>query len=131
MIYVPPQEIPAIWLHIEPYIQSANNFGGGKFATYHWLAKLLNNAADLFVTPDLKTAVICEPSSFPLRNVYGLILLGGEGEHEYAEYQKVWEDAAKRRGCNSIEIYGRPGWKAILKELGYETAHHVWRKELG
>ena len=130
LILVPPQEAPAIWPHIEVFLQEALRFGGGKLAAHHWLARVLSVQADLFVASDLKCAAICEKQFFPLRNVYAIILLGGEGGHDWDAVEQTFEAAAKIRECDCLEIYGRPGWRSILKELGYETAHHVWRKEL-
>lgn len=124
-----PAEIPALWEKIEPYVHDANRFGGGKFAAHDWLARLLVEAAWLYVSPTLESAVICEVQTYPRAKVFTIVLLGGEGGHDWDQYQSVFETAAGRCGCDQIEIFGRPGWKNILKAQGYELAHHVWRKE--
>lgn len=130
LVYVEPRDAPGIWERIEQYVQEANNYGGGKFAVHDWLAKVLLGQADLFVAPDLSSAVICEQFQYPRRKVYGIILLGGEGGHLWDDYQCALEAAAAARGCDCLEVFGRAGWKQIMKEQGYELAHWVWRKEL-
>lgn len=130
LVYVDPRDAPNLWPRIEQYVQDANNYGGGKFRLHDWLVKVLIGQADLFVSPDLESAVICEPFSYPVRNVYCIILLGGEGGHDWASYQSTLEEAAAKRGCDCLEAFGRPGWKNIMKDQDYEIAHWVWRKEL-
>jgi len=130
LVFVEPSDAPGVWPKIEPYVQAANNHGGGKFATFMWLAKILRGEADLFVSPDLESAAICEPVQFPLTRVYCIVLIGGEGGHDWGAYQKVFEMAAKVRGCEIIETFGRGGWRPVMKKLGYELAHFVWRKEV-
>jgi len=130
LVYVTPPEAPALWPKIERYVQEANNYGGGKFAVHQWLGKVLAGQADLFVSPDLESAAICESVQYPLLRVYCIVLIGGEGGHDWDEYQKVFEDAAKVRQCDVIETFGRAGWKPVMKRLGYDLAHFVWRKEV-
>lgn len=130
LVYVEPRDVPGIWERIEQYVQEANNYGGGKFAVHDWLAKVLIGNADLFVSPDLISAVICEVSTYPRRRIYGVILLGGEGGHNWDGYETALEAAAVTRGCDCLEVFGRPGWRKIMGEQGYVLAHHVWRKEL-
>lgn len=130
LVYVQPQEATGVWPHIEHYVAEANSYGGGKFAPYMWLSKILQNQADLFVTPGLGAAVICEPIVYPLTRVYCVVLLGGEGNHDWQSFQETFEEAAKVRQCDQIEVFGRGGWKHIMKDLGYNLAHFVWRKEV-
>ena len=131
LMLVSPEDIPSIWLDIEHYLKEANDYGGSKMQMHHWLARLLLGPSELFVSPNLSSAVICEPQQFDGRRVYGVILLGGEGKHDWREYQRVFEQQAISHRCDAIEIFGRKGWKNILEEqLGYQFAHWVWRKEL-
>ena len=129
LLFVPPEEVPSIWPKIEPYIQAANNYGGGKISNVDWLVRVLTGMSELFVSPDLRSAAIGEVQVFPRRRVYGIILLGGEGSHNWDMYQAAFESAMRQRQCDCLEVFGRPGWKNILKPLGYEVAHWVWRKE--
>lgn len=130
LLYVEPQEVPTLWPKIEEYIRQANSFGGGKFALHHWLAKIINGQSELFVSPTLETAVVCEAQEFPLRRVYMIVLLGGEGNCDWDNYMKVFEARSKFWGCTAMEVYGRVGWKRILESRGAKLAHCVWRKEL-
>ena len=131
LITVRPEDAPVIWPKIERYLDEANRYGGGKMALHDWLAKVLMGACDLMVSPGYQSAVIGEPQQYPRKRVYGVILLGGEGNHPWERYEAVFQDRAKFWGCESIEMFGRPGWKNILEQgLGYERAHWVWRKEV-
>lgn len=130
LVHISPDEAPAVWPQIVSYVHEANEYGGGKFATHDWLARVLIGAADLFVSPNVDSAAICEAQMFPRRAVYTIVLLGGEGGHDWDRYQEVFEQAAKARNCSCLEVFGRGGWRTILKKQGYELAHYVWRKEL-
>lgn len=128
---VAPEDVPYIWPEISHYLDDANAYGGGKFLMIDWLTKLLLGHADLLVYPGSKSAAICEPIQFPRRRVYAVNLCGGEGGIDWLQYQAACEAGARVRGCDCIEIFGRPGWKNILeKQLGYKRAHWVWRKEI-
>ena len=128
---VRPEVIADLWHVVADYLAEANEYGGGKFELHDWLAKLLVGQADLFIYPAHVSAAICEMQVFPRRRVYGVILVGGEGGHDWQRYQAAFEARAHQLGCDSIECFGRKGWRPILeKELGYSFAHWVWRKEL-
>ena len=128
---VRPQDAPAVWPRVERYLWEANEHGGDKIMMHDWLAKILVGAADLMVSADCTSAVIGEPQQFPRRRVYGVILMGGEGGHDWQRYQRLFEQQAKIYGCDAIEIFGRKGWKPVLEQqLGYSFAHWVWRKEI-
>lgn len=130
LLLVEPHEATTVWPSIEEYVRQANSFGGGKFAPHHWLAKILNGQAELLVSPTLKTAVVCEPQQFPLRRVYMIVLLGGEGGCNWDNYMQVFEERSRVFGCTALEVYGRAGWKKIVESRGAKLAHCVWRKEL-
>lgn len=130
LVPVPPEEVPGLWDRVEPYIQDANRYGGGKFRAHDWLCKLLAEQALLYVSPNLESAVICELQVYPRSRVFSIILLGGEGGHDWTEYQVMLEQMARHYQCDQMEVFGRPGWRKILKMQGYELAHHVWRKEI-
>lgn len=131
LIAVRSEDVPRVWPKIEHYLHEANEYGGGKLTMHDWLVKTLCGYSELLVSPDHRSAVIGEPQQYPRKRVYGVILMGGEGDHPWESYQQVFEDRAKLSNCTSVEIFGRPGWKNILEQrLGYSRAHWVWRKEV-
>lgn len=130
LVLVPIDQAPVLWPEVSKYLHSANEYAGDKFAMHDWLARVLNGKAELYVNSNKTCSVICEVIQFPRRRVYSISLLGGDGGHDYATYQHQWEQAAKRYGCSSIEIYGRAGWKRVMNELDYSLSHFVWSKEL-
>lgn len=123
-------DVPTVWPRICHFLEQANAYGRGKFSMHHWMARLLVGQAELLVAPDLTSAVLCDVTMFPQRRVYYVILLGGEGGHDYQGFQRVFEERARALGCDCIEMAGRPGWKPTMKSVGYELAHYVWHKEL-
>lgn len=127
---VSPADAAEVWPSVRRYILEANAYGGGKLTAEDWLAKILFQQADLYIYPGGVSAAIGEAQQFPRKRVYGVILLGGEGGHDWHRYQAAFEAVARMRNCESIEIFGRSGWKHIMKDLGYELAHWVWRKEV-
>lgn len=51
----------------------------------------------------------------------------GEGVQEWIGYLGVIEEWARLQGCDSIELYGRPGWQRLL---GWDRPAIVLRKAL-
>ena len=127
---VSPDMAPHVWPRIEKYIADANSYMGGKFAAHDHLGRVLAGVADLWVGTGERAACIGEPILYPHTAVYCVMLLGGEGGHDWKRYDRVFQEMARRRECPAIEIVGRPGWRPTLKALNYDLVHYVWRKEL-
>lgn len=131
LFVVSPDNAIEVWPDIEKYIDSANDFGGGKFLPRNWLSRILTLQADLFVNPTLTAAAIAESQVFPTgKKVYVIVLMGGEGNCDWDAFGHDLELRAKELRCHSIEVYGRKGWKNILESRGMKFAHCVWRKEI-
>ncbi len=128
MRYVAPDEVIDIWETVGPWLQSANQYAGGKLTLEDYLVKILTGQADLWTNG--KIAILAEPSAYPRKRVYTLLLAGGEHGANWGEVARLMEDVAKMKKCQSIEVFGRPGWKRILGAEGYDVAHFVYRKEL-
>lgn len=127
---VSSHEAGRLWSQIEPYIQAANNFAGGKFDTKHWLIKVLAEQADLWVTPELTTVLVGEPLQYPAARIYSISLAGGEGGDDWVAHERQIATRARLLGCEAIENLARPGWRKVAKQCGYSVAHYVYRKEL-
>lgn len=120
-----------VWPDIKKLIDAANDMGGGKFYSKHWLGRILFDQADLFVNAALTTAVIAEIQIYPTgKRVYMIVLMGSEGNCDWDSFGYTLEARAKFKECHSIEVYGRKGWKHILEKRGMKFAHMVWRKEI-
>lgn len=128
MRYISPQDAISEWSRVEGWLDDANKLAGGKMTTADYLVKVLTGTADLWVGNDM--AVLAEMTHYPRARVYVIVLAGGEGGHDWSAIESELENAARLRGCNKMEVFGRPGWKRILNDAGYRLACHVWTKEL-
>lgn len=64
---------------------------------------------------DVKGVFFTRIGVFPRKRICEIMLMNGEGMEEWLEIgiEKV-KDWAKSQNCDSVEIYGRPGWSRVL-----------------
>ena len=126
---VHPEDVMDIWPDIEKHLRDANSYNDERVPLHYWLMRILQGTADLFVSPDMEAAGVCEVVEYPNRRVYLSVLFGGNGEYTLA-FRDVCVQAAKFRKCDCLEARGRPGWKKVMKEWGAELLHCHWKLEI-
>ena len=128
MRFILPQNVDEEWLKVKEWIAEANSYAGGRYSPQDWLVKLLTGQAELYIGDGM--CVVGEAMQYPRKRVYQIILAGGNGGHDWIEIEAELEHIARSRGCSSMEVYGRPGWKKILTQAGYSIPLYVYQKEL-
>jgi hypothetical protein len=80
------------------------------------IADLATGMAQLWIGEDEQ--VRCGVVTCLSRTARGLVceiwLMGGRGRRDWLHFISVIEDAARQRGCLSIELIGRKGWARLL-----------------
>jgi hypothetical protein len=70
-------------------------------------------------------------SNWPRKRIATAIIIAGEGWDDWgsalAETVAAW---ARQQGCDALDGWGRDGWGAKLKPLGFKKTYQVYRLEL-
>lgn len=70
------------------------------------------------------------PNEYHNKTYFLIEALGGEDPEEWVDQIEIIEEDVKAWGFDSLEFYGRPGWKKYMGNLGYGEERIVMRKGL-
>lgn len=120
-------ELVKLWGELEPKIQKALDYGIDESSSYDLLLECLNNRAQCWVHRDgvAITRFIFYHQYKQLQIVTTTIT---ELNKDGLECLKVFEKFAKDTECRNIAVWGRPGWKRVLKD--YTEPYTILIKEL-
>ena len=132
---VSPTNIGLVWPQIEHFINSAFATELGDEDPVQVRKELSNGDAQLWVihsASGIKAAGITRISIVPAgRRVCFCVALGGEDLPSWVEaLDREASKFAKDYHCNSIRVTGRPGWKRVMKPLGYKESFVIVEKAL-
>lgn len=120
-------ELALRWGEIEPKVQKSLDRGIRESSTYNLFLECLNNVCQCWVHEDAVAITrIIEYSQYKQLQI--VTTTSNDWFKDGYECLKVFEKFAKDIGCRNIAIWGRPGWKRILKE--YKQPYTVLIKEL-
>lgn len=120
-------ELALRWGEIEPQIKRAVDHGIGESSTYDLFLECLNNVAQCWAHED----GFCITRINNFGQYKQLQIVAGGGKNWFVsgwEMKEVIEQFAKDIGCRNVAIWGRPGWKRVLKD--YDEPYTVLVKEL-
>ena len=106
-----PEQIPIIWLEVEPFVESALERGSAfsKEDIYEGLRKT-HFQLWTWQTPSIKALMVtCIYEKSCL-----LLLMAGESMSEWKDSLPLVEEWAKDKGCQELLIQGRKGWSKVL-----------------
>ena len=120
----------AVWPQVLPVVE--------KILTKHpgvtpnaILGDLLVGAFELWVIGDFQAISITRIVNKPREKMLFIEWLGGESIDDWVEdWLKVAEAYAKAIGCDSVEFFGRIGYRRYEKRFNYKPVNTVYRKEL-
>ena len=75
-------------------------------------------------------AVITSFITFPLSTVCQLIYATGENLAMIVPHYPVIERWAKSHGADTVEIFGRPGWESVMRDMGFKKHAVVLYKRI-
>lgn len=130
LIEVPMIEVPDWWERVRVFVDKMCSTGGGTYNIASVLEGLLNQKMQLWLAlrgDKIEAAGISEITTFPLKKV-GEFTVAGESMMEWKEFMPQIEAWARNRGCSSMRLIARKGWKKILKD--YEETNIVLQKGL-
>ena len=128
---IPRQQIPDLWREIERYVCRALERGRGEYLPSDVFDALVRDRMQLWLAVhDVNTdgILVTEIAHYPEYKTCVLRLAAGIDAPEWFPALKTVEEWARNMGCRAMEVYGRAGWKRIMKD--YEQTHVVMRKTL-
>lgn len=133
IIYVKPEEVDRYWFLVEHKLGKAIEYSDHKYS----LASVYNEIKDctmqlwaIKVTYDLLAVCVTQIVNYPDKKVLLIMFVGGDKIDLYKHLIHEIARYARAMKCQSIEFYGRHGWKSKMQEFGFEHIHSVFRLKL-
>jgi hypothetical protein len=129
---VHPDQIPEIWHKVEHHIERSSLHSEGELTTSDFYLALIEEEMQLWVAvedgDDVIATLITQIVPYPQKKVLRLISVGGKNMDRWLHFMKDIEEFARLTHCNSMEVWGRKGWKKILTD--WKDSYVVYTKEL-
>lgn len=110
-----------------PYIEDALAYSGG---THRWpdiqAGVLLGN---LQLWPGQSSAAVTEINVYPRKKVLNVFLAGGDMD-ELMVMMDSAREWGRSRGCDTMMMSGRQGWRRVLNKQGWSDLHSAMATEL-
>lgn len=131
LVCVDPEKINEIWPHVEPLLKPAMVRSGEMF-----MADLLRSLCDkrmlLWLAWDGAEIVgtcVTELSETINGRICVIVAMGGKDRKRWIHFTKQLEGFALAEKCRAMRLYGRRGWKRVLRD--YRETRVILEKELG
>ena len=126
---VTSNRIEEVWEDILPWVRMFLPYCDGKYTEKSIKQSLKEKDMQLWVMVNkaIDGIAITQISNYPGKKVCTVMFCAGVRMHEWINFIEHIEDWAESEGCESVEIYGRPGWEKVL---GWGKVHTVLRKNL-
>jgi len=136
LIQFKAEEIDRVWPLVKDKVQAALDRNHNFRDNQHVKENCKKGIEQLWVIVDNKDNIhgvcITQIVQHPNYNIGTVRMATGHDLPLWYDQVKHFEKwAHDNYGCKKIEIYGRPGWKKILKPLGYEFTHVQMDKFIG
>ena len=119
-----PQDYDFVWNDIKAYMEGAAKYTHGRYTCEDILNQLKSSNQQLWVAFDDKVygAVVTEVITYPRKKCLIMHFTGGiELPKWKSEMLSVLRSFAKDNNCQSIESFGRTGWKRVFKNDGFSS----------
>ena len=137
MVNAPVQMVPSnrvleIAPYARPWLQAAVDRNGLGYNVEEVLSGCTHGAFQLWAAKaqGFEGFAVTELVTSPNESSVHIILAGGKGVSEVIPYIAVIEQWAKELGCQSIRVWGRPGWLRMLRKQGYHLETQVLKRSL-
>lgn len=118
-------DVDSIWNHIHGYMEGAAKYTHGRYTVDDIKRCFINNPnQQLWIAYDDKIygAVITEVMQYPQMKSLTMHFTGGiELPKWKKEMLSVLQSFAKDTGCQTIESFGRTGWKKVFSKDGFNS----------
>lgn len=129
LVGIQSRNIESVWPSVSSFIDRAIQHCDGKYTKENVKQSLLNRDMQLWLamSEHIEAVLVTEIISYPAKKVCTFVFLAGEDFQRWSGLLHQIEQWAKSQGCESIELFGRPGWQKVLD---WERIHIVLRKKI-
>ena len=127
------ESVETWWPLVEEYLNAALKYGLGEYSIEDIKKSCIQRDMQLWVKIDkeVQGAFVTKIAKYPQKNLLCVILLGG---NEFID----WRDEAdallnafgKEHNCKYVELFGRKGWRNMLKDIDYKEITRLFAKEI-
>ena len=128
---VQPEDIAYIWEEVAPLLDRVKEHSEGELETDDFLEPLTHGDMQLWIATENKemhSAMVTQIVPYPQKQVLRVISIAGSDFKKLYEFNDMVESFAIKTGCSGMELWGRKGWKKVLKE--YKEDCILLRKKL-
>jgi hypothetical protein len=134
IILLGPEHIELAWPSVEPLLYKALDYSAGEWKPEDFKENLLEGLIDLFIATkesrDTIVAMACtQVVHYPQYKSLRINALAGDSMGEWFD-EETFEEHAQKKGCHSIELFGRKGWLRVADKKGYKEQYVVMTKVL-
>ncbi len=133
---VPKEYVARMWPEVVDHLQMAVDESHGKAIAVDILERLLSGDYGLWVwlsDNNVVASFVTQIIKYPQRKSLGIPFIGGD-PHRMTEWftpsLAVFEDYAKKEGCDMIEGYGRRAWLKYVEPAGFGVGYIAFEKYL-
>ena len=123
-----------VWEKVIPLIDRAIEYADGKYGAEDIYKALKNREMQLWVAftkvGALSAFCITKITHYPREKRGAILFASGHNVMEWLPFCKTIQNWARENGCTSMEVYGRRGWKKLLKQYGHYEIHTVLKVDL-
>lgn len=107
----------ALWLKMLPHLEKMCDFAG-KYGPQDLWAEFNHKRIQIWVdsVADPKVVVTTKIENFPRCKVLKIDGCGGSGLNGWKHMISGLEDFGRANQCDTVEIWGRPGWQRIFPD---------------
>lgn len=131
---IPPGQVAGLVPALLPYFAETQKWARGRIVVDDVLRLVLNGHMQLWVVNDGEKVfghVITEIKQYPQCKMLTVQYCAMEPWTMAAVSEKMHQTAeqfARGAGCAGVEFVGRPGWRKVAAEQGYEVQSVVYQK---
>jgi hypothetical protein len=132
LLPVPAERLIAEWARVAPFVHALADGTGGRLTCADIVKAIQHTEMQLWAAEreNVIGVMLTEVLNHPhLREAH---LLGATGQNadEWIDLMPQVEFWAKHEGCKKIKATCRPGWKKLLRPIGFSETHCVVEKAL-
>jgi len=126
---IPSDDIDFVWDDVLPFVEKALSRDDGKWTVRSIKESLEQEQTQLFVVIDdeIIAIIITQITPFPGKKVLTIKFASGRDIDRWVHLINHFEQWAREKNCQSVEVWGREGWERMLN---YERVGVILRKSL-
>lgn len=130
LLCVDPEKVNEVWPHVEPLLATAM-LRSGEMTMADMLSRLQDRRLLLWLVWDgteIVSALVTELAQTISGKVCVIVAMGGKGRDRWLHLTSQLEEFARAEGCRAMRLYGRRGWKRVMRD--YRETRIILEKDL-